>query len=82
MPPLCETGTCPIQDLAQDPLLNRMVKEYTSRRLLFEMTSSEIVYNKLCEDFGFYDDSMFHFQTEGIFVQWRNKERKKKSAKK
>lgn len=79
--PICETGVCPIYDLATDPVLSRMLNSFVTQRALYEMNKSEMVYNRLCEDFGFIEDPDFHFQCEVIFSEWQANTREKRKKK-
>lgn len=78
--PLCETSDgCPIYDLATNPIVSRMVKEFTAARMLFDISKSETVYNKMCEDFGFYDDLPFHYEAEAIYLEWKQIKQRQKA---
>jgi len=74
--PLCETAAgCPIEDLAADPVLEELCTRFVKLRGLFEMSKSEVIYQQMMDDFGLSSDLDLHFELEGIYLQWMNKQK-------
>jgi len=80
--PACLSGNCPIESLAKNPLLERMCADFLRDRMLFEISKSELVYNRIIDNFGLADNPNLHLELENLFAQWmttQREERKKHS---